>query len=573
MSTIPGRRQAIFFAAAALLAAFTYLYGLDDVGIPANGDENVYIHIARLTAASGHWLPLASDVARVRNTKPPMLFWQALVSTAGGRDWTLWRVRLPNALYTLCTATLLLVLLRKLTGQWRSGALAVVTYLAFYSSYRYGRPFLTDAPETFWLGLPIFAVVWTRGAVLDSKVVAPLLFGVALGVACLYKSFALIVPFAIMLSGWHLVVHGQRARDFLIHAAPAVAVSAVIALGVFALWPLLDPHPEAIWSDFVVRENAGKFDSSAGVGHYVLSFFWGGYSIWELFGGFLANAGLLAPILVVLLIDGWRSRQSLTQEEKLLWVCVIAFFISFAVPSQRSERYLLPVMPAVAALATLAWPRLHKAGFVITAALATVVAVLLTGVSILFVRQAGGDLVMPLVYWVLLAAVTALGVASLVRPSLASSTAPVLAVGVLLAMGVSLTAYASPPGPYTAATRARLKGQAVFVPCDYLATEEADRFMLPGADVRSYRSRDGLTADQLAARYRFFAAYVPLGETPRCDGCQVIDSRYVVRGRHTSEIAGKTSVPELLKQFFQREVLFESQRAPREIPPPFEACR
>lgn len=571
MSVLQGRRETLFFAAAALLGVLTYLYGLSDIGIPSNGDEHVYIHIARLTAASGHWLPLATDVEHIRDTKPPMLFWQAMVSTDLGKHWTLWRIRLPNVLYTLATATLLLALLRKLTGEWRSGALAVITYLAFYSTYRYGRPLLTDSPETFWLLLPGIAVLWTRGAVLESRVLAPLLFGVALGIACLYKSFALVIPFGITLAGWYLVCHGLRTRELLSYAAPAIAVSVVVGLAIFALWPLLDPHPAVIWTDFVLRENAGKFNTHAGVGHYLLSFLWGGGSIWKLFGGFLANAGLLAPILIVLIIDGWRSRRSLTREERLLWVWVIAYFISFAVPSQRSERYLLPVMPAVAALATLAWPRLHRAGFVATVALATVVAIALAWISILLVRQAG-DLVLPVAYWAVLAGVVVLGVASLVKPQLAASTAPVLSIALLLAMGLSLTAYASPPGPYTAATRARLKGQAVFVPCDYLATEEADRFMLPGADVRSYDVRGGVTPDELAARYRFFAAYVPLDETPHCLGCRVLDQRYVVRGRHTATIIGKTGPSELLKQFFQREVLFESQRAPRQIPPPFEAC-
>lgn len=566
------RWEAIGFAAAALLAAFAYLYGLDDVGIPNNGDEMVYIHIARLTAASGHWLPLATDVERVRNTKPPLLFWQGMATTARGADWTLWRLRLPDALYTLAIAGLLVALLRRLTGQWRDGALAAVVYLAFYSTYRYGRPFLTDAPEAFWLALPAVAVVGTRGAVLDSRLLAPLLFGVALGVACLYKSFALVVPFGIMLALWHWVRHGQGWREYLSHAAPGIAISTLLGLGIFALWPLLDPDPGAVWRDFVVQENAGKFDTHAGLLTYIGSFLWGSGSIWGLFGLLLGNAALLAPILIVLIIDGWRSRRQLSQEERLLWVWVIAYFVAFAIPSQRSGRYLLPAMPAIAALATLAWPRLHRAGFLASVALAVIVAAALAGASVLFASEAGPDLALPIAYWVLLGAVLVAGLASLVSPSLASRTAPVLPVALLLAMGLSLTSYASPPGPYAAATRARLKGQAVFVPCNYLAAEEDHRFMLPGADVRSYSERDGLTVDQLAARYRFFAAYVPLGGAPRCAGCQVLDSRYVVRGRTTSEAAGHKPVGALLKQFFQREVLFESQHAPRVIPPPVEAC-
>jgi 4-amino-4-deoxy-L-arabinose transferase-like glycosyltransferase len=566
------RNRTLLLGAAALLAAFTYLYGLDDVGIPSNGDENVYIHLARLTAASGHWLPLATDVETERNTKPPLLFWQGIASTAQGASWTLWRLRLPNALYTLGIAAMLLALLRRLTGQWQSGALAVVIYLAFYSSYRYGRPFLTDAPEAFWLTLPVVAVLWSRGALLESRVSVPLMFGVLLGIACLYKSFALIVPFGLMLALWHWVRHGESLKDWLAHAAPAVAISTVVALAIFGLWPLLDPDPGAIWRDFVLKENAGKFDSSSGLGHYVLSFLWGGSSVFSLFVSLLGNAALLAPIFIALIIDAWRSRRQLSQEERLLWVCVIAYFIAFAIPSQRDGRYLLPAMPAIAALATLAWARLPAWGFLATTGFATLFACVLATLSILFLRQAGGDLVMPLVFWALLAGMLTLGVASLIRPSLARVTAPVLCVALLLAMGLSLTAYASPRGAYATATRARLAGEAVFFPCDWLATEEAERFLLPGADVRSYNERDGLTLDQLAARYHYFAAYAPLDETPQCEGCRVLDKRYLVRGRRTSEIAGKAPASAVLKQFFERLVLIESQRAPREIPPPIEAC-
>ena len=573
MSMAGLRRETLFLAAAALLAAFTYLYGLDDFGIPTNGDEGVYIHIARITAGSGHWLPLASDVQRVRNTKPPLLFWQAIASTAGGTEWTLWRVRLPNALYTLATAALLLALLRRLTGQWHSAVLGAVVYLAFYDTYRYGRPFLTDAPETFWLALPGVAVLWTRGALLESRLLAPLLFGLALGVACLYKSFALILPFGLMLAGWHWVRHGERARDWLGFALPQLAVSAVVALAIFTLWPLLDPDPGAVWRDFVVKENVGnKFGSGGGVLSYMQAFFLGGESVPGLFGQFLANAGLLAPILIALLIHAWRARRSLSQEERLLWVWVLAYFVAFSIPSQRSGRYLLPAMPAVAVLATLAWPRLHRAGFLVTVVLAITVALVFAVLAFLIVQQAGPDLAMPLAYWLALSGVVALGLASLVRPRLAATTAPALPVALLLAMGLSLTVYASPPGPYSAATRALLKGQPVFVPCDYLANEESDRFMLPGADVRSYSARDALTPDELAGRYRFFAAYVPLDETPRCEGCRVLDARYVIRSRHTTELAGKTSAATLLRESFQREVLFESQRAPQQTPAPFEAC-
>ena len=46
-----------WYGLAVALGIFTYFYGLGSLHIPKNGDENPYIHITRLTAASGHLLP------------------------------------------------------------------------------------------------------------------------------------------------------------------------------------------------------------------------------------------------------------------------------------------------------------------------------------------------------------------------------------------------------------------------------------------------------------------------------------------------------------------------------------
>lgn len=566
------RFESLVFGAAALLGIFTYLYGLGDVGIPSNGDENVYIHIARKTLEGGHWLPLAADIAHERNTKPPMLFWQGMATTDKGSQWTLWRLRLPNAVYSLATAALLFALLWHLHRQWRSASLAALIYLGFYSTYRYGRPFLTNAPETFWLTMPSVAVLWTRGALLDSRLWVPCLFGIAVGIACLYKSFVLVVPFSLALMGWYLQRHGYRIRESLVHAAPAVILTATMALAIFALWPLLDPDPGAIWRDFILRENAGKFDSAAGFGSYLKSFIWGSWSVESLFGALLADGGLLAPILLALIIDAWRRRKSLATEEQLLWIWVIAFFVAFSIPSQRSGRYLLPAMPALAALCALTWSRLHRSAFMTVVALAMAVAAAFSIFAALVVHETGGDLALPFGFWLVISCVLALGIASFLIPELYRSTAPVLAILLSLAMGISLNAYARPPGPYTAATRERLRGEVVFIPCNSLAAEEAHRFLLPGANVYTYVESDGLTPDVLATRYRFFAAFVPLGVSPQCAGCRVVDARYVVRGRHTASAAGNAPFAQLVRDFFEREVLFETTFKLAKPPALVEAC-
>ncbi|WP_206688022.1 hypothetical protein, partial [Streptococcus pseudopneumoniae] len=71
---------------------------------------------------------------------------------------------------------------------------------------------------------------------------------------------------------------------------------AVLALGVFALWFALDPNPEAVWKEFVIGENAGKF--AARQSSYLMDFIRGGDSIWLLLVTTIANAGLLSFVLI-----------------------------------------------------------------------------------------------------------------------------------------------------------------------------------------------------------------------------------------------------------------------------------
>jgi 4-amino-4-deoxy-L-arabinose transferase-like glycosyltransferase len=101
----------------ALLVALGYLFGLGGDHIPRNGDELVYAHIARLTADTGKWLPLVSSYDFMRNTKPPVLFWQAMVAGGWGEHWTLLNLRLPSIAYTWAIALMTALLAWKTVGE------------------------------------------------------------------------------------------------------------------------------------------------------------------------------------------------------------------------------------------------------------------------------------------------------------------------------------------------------------------------------------------------------------------------------------------------------------------------
>ncbi|MEY4140175.1 MAG: hypothetical protein RLZZ371_2357 [Pseudomonadota bacterium] len=144
------------------LAVLTYILGLGGQYALTNGDELVYTHIARLTAASGHWLPLVSDLDHMRNTKPPLLFWQAIVAGDWGRNWNMAALRLPSVIYTLLITLVVGSVVARISGDMSKGLMAACIYLAFLCTFRYGRTYLTSAPESFWLNVPMFFLLWRQ---------------------------------------------------------------------------------------------------------------------------------------------------------------------------------------------------------------------------------------------------------------------------------------------------------------------------------------------------------------------------------------------------------------------------
>ena len=123
------------------LALCVYVAGLGGQYAPSNGDELVYTHIARLTAASNHWLPLVSELDHMRNTKPPLLFWQAMVAGDWGRNWSLAALRTPSVIYTFLLAGAVGWTVHLITRNVRSACIAACVYLAFFCTFRFGRTY------------------------------------------------------------------------------------------------------------------------------------------------------------------------------------------------------------------------------------------------------------------------------------------------------------------------------------------------------------------------------------------------------------------------------------------------
>ncbi len=467
-----------------LLALVVYCTGLGSDHLATNGDELLYAQISRLTAESGQLLPLQSLDEKARNTKPPLLFWQGIVSTNWGEHWSLAFLRAPNVLYTLLTAGLLLAVGWKRSGAASLGLMAALLFLCFFSTYRYGRVFLTSAPETFWLFLPFALLLLHREPRLPEGVFWPWVWGGMVGVALLYKSFALVIPVVLALALWQLRARRWDLKTFFVRDAWRIALTLIGALMFFSLWFWLDPHPMQVLRDFVFKENAGKFNT--GGENYFLNLVWGQSSLWRIVVSYPLNAGILALAVVALGLDAWKRRQHLSSVEVLLWLWMLVLAAFFCLPNQRDERYLLPAMPALALLLALRLGHLPRWILSITLIAAGIVILGLTGLAFLLQHAAGIGILYPL--WAicvplggLLLVICGIACAELTRPLLAPA---------ILCVYLSYTVFLLPldhgPGLFRDEGVEAVLGQEVSVPANFNAREESYGFLLPGAVMKRY---------------------------------------------------------------------------------------
>ena len=559
-----------------LLGVFTYLYGLDSRFAPKNGDEYPYMHIVRMTADSGHWLPLQSEMDGIKNTKPPLIFWQGIASTHWASEWNLADLRWPSVLYTGLTAFFLFLAVRRFSGKTQTGMLAALVWLSFFATYRYGRPFLADPPEVFWISLPFMAMLyWGKGA-FESKFFFPLMAGVCIGIALFAKSFAYIVPASFALGLYYWRWRQWSIPQVLIRDLYKLILIAVLALGVFALWFAVDPYPEAVWKEFVLGENAGKF--AARQSSYLMDLLRGGDSIWLLFLTTIANAGLFSFVLISSLLQCWRRRRFLNLEEVLLLLLIAAFFVVFSVPSQRSGRYLLPVMPAFAALIALYWDKLPLWGFRIALLLQLLVLSLLLwiGINLQLSPFMGDAGVWAYTYchWILMAAGILLVLLGLFRPSVTKTFALAACFLVYCALTSSLAPLEGRLGRYSAETIAQLQGKDVWIPCDYRAKDEEYRLLLPGAKLHGYLAKDASDVAALTASYPLVAVHVPLGIQPAlCESCQIVGKRMEMRARHSNEEIQEMLMGQIGRHLFVNEYLVSTPAPNPDLTNLKDVCR
>lgn len=559
MSSSAVRFTGLTATLAIVLALATYFVALNSDHAATNGDELLYAQMTYATAESGHWLPLQTMIERHRNTKPPALFWQGLVSTDWAQNWSLWNLRWPNVLYTLATALLVFLLTRKISGNLSTALLSALLYLAFFGTYRYGRVFLTSAPETFWLFLP-FAVLLLAAPGLPNRAslswLAALAFGVFVGISLLYKSFALMLPAAAGLAWWTLHQHNYQLLPWLQREAPKIALTSLVALAVFSLWYWLDPQRHLLLQDFVLKENVGKFDP--GGRSYFVNLFWGESSLWRNVIAYPFNAGLLAPAVVGLIVIAWLRRRELTPSEKLLWIWILTVLVVFILPNQRDERYLLPAMPALAVLLALRWSQIPRWILGLTLLAVAIIALGMGLGAILLTFDAKLGALYPWFYWPVIAGIITFAVVGLVKPALTHAWAAPAVLLLYLAYAAFLIPFDGPRGEFDRAAADFSRGRAIAAPINFNSREEIYRFMLPEAELTPYHVNDH-RLDSLKAEHPVFIVTLPLQDmtVENSPDLRIVGTRLQLIDRFSNAETMDMLAGQVSRHLFKKDLLVE----------------
>ncbi len=315
------------------LAYFLYFYHLDAVGL-MGPDEPRYAAVARTMAGSGDWIT-PRFLGQPWFEKPALLYWmEAVFYRAGFSDEI--APRLPGAILAVAFLGFYWWILRREFGE-RTAAFATAilgTSAAWIVSSQIGT---TDLPLTvtysaaMLLGLP-----WVRRR---DPALLPWV-AVLLGLAVMAKG-----PVAVVLA-CPLLIRG----NILTFLRPRVVfpfLAVTLPWYVLCTWA----NGTAFLADFIWKHNVERFASATAVGNH-------GRHVW-FFGPVLL--ALLLPWTPLLPLAFRRAPYADTGRLFLL-VWVALWLVFFSASANKLPSYILPLIPAAAALLGASLAEVRRAG-------------------------------------------------------------------------------------------------------------------------------------------------------------------------------------------------------------------
>jgi 4-amino-4-deoxy-L-arabinose transferase-like glycosyltransferase len=308
-------------AASAVGLYFLYFFGLTRTGL-VGPDEPRYAAIGRAMAATGDWITPRLWGAPWFE-KPAFLYWMTAAGFKAGLGADL-APRLPVALLSVGFLVYFFVVLRREFGDraaWYSA-----TILATSAGWlAYSHVAITDLPMSAAFAAAMLGLFAGAGSVRAS-----LGAGALLGIAILAKG---LVPLALFIPALWFMRH--RIRDLALVFAAAAAVAAPW----YVLVTLRNGKP--FLEDFFWKHHFGRFVSGA-LEH--------GQPVWFYVPVLLIGLFPWVPMLTLLLNPRiYRDRRAQFLLAWFAWG-----FVFFSASRNKLPGYLLPLLPAVAALLGIA---------------------------------------------------------------------------------------------------------------------------------------------------------------------------------------------------------------------------
>jgi len=378
------------------------------------------------------------------------------------------------------------------------------------------------------------------------------LFGIALGFGAGYKSFALVAPASAAV--WCAVLWSapKITGRLALRTTAGVTWSALIGVGIFALWFVLDPDPAAVWQEFVLGENAGKMRSTVGYWHAALH---GPYPMWQQLLAYPVNAGLLFFTALGLCWLGLRqgvratTYARLTPAQRVLVVWLLVWLIVFTIPTQRSERYVIPAVPALAIGMALLWQRIGRVWSLATLLLMAPALVMLARIAgVIGQMELGSPLVTGGALGVAIAGLLAVFL-GLFNARWTRNASLVACAAVYACFNLMVDPLSHPDIDYPAPVHTQMQGQRIAVPNNFTGRFESYHFVLRGARITPYDAEDRNTGElypdmpsdaRLLRLLNEFDAVIWLQddvtqEEPPClPQCRLVAQRWHVKNRHKS---------------------------------------
>jgi 4-amino-4-deoxy-L-arabinose transferase-like glycosyltransferase len=325
--------------AAAILSVvglfFLYFFGLTRTGL-LGPDEPRYAAIGRAMAATGDWIT-PRLWGQPWFEKPALLYWMTAAGfKAGlGADWA---PRLPVALVSVAFLIYFFVVLRREFGDraaWYSAAI-----LATSAGWLvYSHVAITDLPMS-----AAFAAAMLLAGSSEPRASASAFFsGVFLGLAVFAKG---LVPLVLFIPALWFLRH--RVRDLAI----LFGVAALIATPWYVLVTLRNGTP--FLQEFFWKHHFDRFVSST-----LLH----GQPIWFYVPILLAGLFPWTPMLALL----FKRRLYMDRRAQFLLAWFAWGFIFFSASRNKLPGYLLPLLPAVAALMGIALSETARARILLAA--------------------------------------------------------------------------------------------------------------------------------------------------------------------------------------------------------------